>query len=168
MSLTSHHPTVKSVNKLHVNSQAALSKRISAVFNSRPLVNGGYLQFVSLRPEFLQIRYSVSQPSLPFSELRILTFPAPNVHAATEIPTRYRQGPTYHICAVVKLADGVGGMDKVRTYSKKGIEILPAEIGNFEDKEPDIMSGNPWSIEEDGKYMLYCPRASFASILGCS
>ena len=105
-------------------------------------------QYTSLRPKFLFVEYTATTHRRPFSEIRKLGFQAPEVHWETQ--QFGVQDATYILAAVIRMTDGK--REHIRIYSKEGTEIVPAEIGEYREKEPEQPQ---WSVAQPGVYMLF-------------
>ncbi|KAF7917129.1 hypothetical protein BELL_0164g00130 [Botrytis elliptica] len=118
-------------------------------------------------PKFYRVRYHVAEDQgRPISDLRMLEFDIHTWKDARKIPEKIdlqdfqRQKVFYQLISVIRLAQGgeTNPLDMIRTYLSDGCEVVPARIGTYQLKEPEIDQGQaPWSVEEKGTYMLfYC------------
>ena len=87
----------------------------------------------------------------PISELRVLSFRAPEARQTNTGWQKGIQQAIYHLCAVVRITDRK--QERIRIYSKEGPEMIPAEVGLFREKEPEAVEAQ-WSIEDVGVYLL--------------
>ena len=65
------------------------------------------------------------------------------------------QRACYHLCAVVRSSIDGGTIESIRTYWKDGSEIVPAQVGLYENKEPESPGVAQRSVKDKGTYHLY-------------
>ncbi|KAF4635164.1 hypothetical protein G7Y89_g2925 [Cudoniella acicularis] len=145
-------------NVLRTKSSSQLGLWITNKFNETSTASSS-IRMLSRRPKFLRITLDVSPPGCPLSDLKILQFRAPEiytkwVHNSPQVSTGIQEA-MYQLCAVVRTHSEGQNSERVRAYWKDGAEIVPAQVGIFEQKEPDLVSDQEWSIQQEGSYELF-------------
>jgi hypothetical protein len=88
----------------------------------------------------------------------VLQFQAPETTLTRRRRVFRIQEATYHLCAVVYLSQNGSPSEHIRTYWKDGTDIVPAEIDDYQNKEPHIANAQQWTIQDKGEYMLFYYR----------
>ena len=147
---------MRKYNRIICNAPDLPADDISSKFKPALQDNDRVIQITSLQPNFLRIKVSTSGPDI--SQLRELLLEAPEaLFDADSGLQRTIQSATYRLCAVVNTGQGAHDRKGIRTYIADGTEMVPAEIGNYEKKEPEAADPElyRWSVQNPGVYILF-------------
>lgn len=118
----------------------------------------------SARPFFFSILYEPRNRCRPISEIRSFQMAGYTLKPDQVDFVCDNRKHTYVLTAVIRLGDGNGLKDDIRTYTYKGKEIKPQQTVGGPTEEVARLeyeaTGKRWSIEDKGRYMLFYYRIS--------
>jgi hypothetical protein len=143
-------------NQFCFDSSKDLSTSKREYFNNREGV-----PFTSQYSKILYVEWKVSSPARWISHLRVLKFFAPEARGnlGDEAVEFGVQVATYHLCAMVRLMQGMKEM--VRVYGEENGEFVQMDLGIWwEGDPPSAQREVEWTVKHNGSYMLFYHRVA--------